>query len=476
MNFVILCGGSGSRLWPKSREKLPKQFLKMTNHFTMLQNTLLRVQEMIDVTNINNSYITVICNKDHGHIVEVQANELSIDVPVRVITEPKGRDSAPAICISSLIGLEEEYTCIMPCDHIFDTRSLKSIYDDSLVHLENSIVTFGIKPTHVETGYGYIKTNEKNETLEFVEKPDFETAKTYYESGDYLWNAGIFIFKNTNMIQCFQAYAPDILKNCQQTLKNTSHEKNNSKLFHLSEIPFSSCRSISVDYAIMEPLCKDVETPIQRVTLTYDSHWNDIGSFSALYKELPKDDHHNVVKGDVIVLDSSNCYIESERSIIAAINIHDLIVVETDDAILVCPQDKTQDVKRIVQILKENKREEAFFHKKVFRPWGFYINIYGSDRSGFKVKTISVYPGKKLSLQSHHHRSEHWVIVQGNAKVTVGEKEILLQKDQSVYIPIETLHRIENVGSEMLEFTETQIGEYLGEDDIVRYEDDFGRV
>ena len=471
MNFVILCGGSGSRLWPKSREKLPKQFLKMTNNFTMLQNTLLRIQDMI--TDNTSTHITIICNKDHWHIVETQVNELSIPIQVRIITEPKGRDSAPAICISALTGLPDEYTCIMPCDHIFDNISLKNLYQNTFSYLENSIITFGIKPTHIETGYGYIKKNEKNETLEFVEKPNFENAKIYYESGDYLWNAGIFIFKNKNMLKCFDLYAPDILQNCQETWNKN---KENVQMIHLSEDPFSSCRAISVDYAIMEPLCKDLTNDICRMTLTYDSHWNDIGSYSALFNELPKDENNNVIKGDAIVLNSNNCYVESERSLIACVDLQNLVIVDTDDALLVCSQDKTQDVKKIVENLKKNKREEAFLHKKVFRPWGFYTSIYGSDHSGFKVKTISVYPGKKLSLQSHNFRSEHWVMVQGNAKVTLGNDEIILQKDQSVYIPIQTLHRIENIGSELLVFTETQIGEYLGEDDIIRYEDDFGRV
>lgn len=472
MNFVILCGGSGSRLWPKSREKMPKQFLKMTNCYTMLQNTILRIQKMIDVTGLNDNSITIICNKDHWYIVDVQINELRVIVPITIVTEPKGRDSAPAVCIASLLGLEEENTCIMPCDHIFDDDALTAIYKRSLNHVNDSIITFGIKPTHGETGYGYIKKNADEQTIEFIEKPNFEMAKQYFESGDFLWNAGIFVFKNKNMLQCFRTYAPDILENCQDTLKNSVQ----NKIIHLSEIPFISCRSISVDYAIMEPLCKDLNMPIQKLTFSYDAHWNDIGSFLALFNESEKDADNNVIKGDVILLNSSNCYIESERSLIAGIDLHDLIIIDTDDAILLCPQNKTQDVKKVVEILKNKKREEATFHRKVLRPWGWYINIHGSDNNGFKVKTISVYPGKKLSLQSHNQRSEHWVIVRGNAKVTLNQDELILHEDQSVYIPVKALHRIENIGSEILEFTETQIGNYLGEDDIVRYEDDFGRV
>ena len=475
MKFVILSGGSGSRLWPKSREKLPKQFLKMTNQHTMLQNTVLRIQQLTAKTPNNEDKIIVICNKDHAHIVELQLQELNILLPVQVISEPKGRDSAPAICIASLLGNIEENTMIIPCDHIFDDDIFAKCYLDSLSHLAKSIVTFGIRPTRVETAYGYIKTDAQTNTLQFVEKPNFETAKKYLEEGNYLWNAGIFMFKNKNMIECFRKYAPDILECCENTLSRASLDESS---ILLNELIFTTCISISVDYAIMEPLCNDNEIQISKKTFLYDGHWNDIGSFAAIYNELHKTQSkdNNIVKGDVLTFDTTNCYIENERGIVSTIGVNNLIIINTDDAVLICNKDQTQDVKKIVETLKKENREEAYFHKTVFRPWGWYKNVEGSDTNGFKVKHIAVYPGKRLSLQSHNYRSEHWVMVSGSAKVTLGTDEIILQKDQHIYIPLKTLHRIENIGEDLLEFTETQIGDYLGEDDIIRYEDDFGRV
>ena len=475
MKFVILSGGSGSRLWPKSREKLPKQFLNMTNEHTMLQNTVLRIEKISKkITNIEDKII-IICNKDHAHIVELQLGELNISLPVQVVSEPRGRDSAPAICIASLLGNIEEITTIIPCDHIFDDDIFIKCYLDSLFHLEKTIVTFGIRPTHIETGYGYIKTDLESNTLQFVEKPNFENASKYFEEGNYLWNAGIFVFKNKNMLECFRKYAPEILDCCENTLSTASLD---ASTILLNEQTFSTCISISVDYAIMEPLCDDNDIQISKKTFLYDGHWNDIGSFSAVYNELNKiqTKDNNIIKGDVLTLDTSNCYIESEKGIVSTIGVKNLIIINTDDAVLICNKDQSQDVKRIVETLKKGNREEAYFHKKVLRPWGWYKNVEGSDTNGFKVKRIAVYPGKRLSLQSHNYRSEHWVMVRGSANVTLGTHEIILQKDQHIYIPVKTLHRIENIGKDLLEFTETQIGDYLGEDDIIRYEDDFGRV
>jgi mannose-1-phosphate guanylyltransferase/mannose-6-phosphate isomerase len=476
-NFTILCGGSGSRLWPQSREKLPKQFLKLTNEYTMFQNTILRI--MLTINKIEtSSKINIICNQDHYHLVEKQIIELKIDVEYKIICEPKGRDSAPAVCISSLVGSENDYTFIIPCDHVFDDNEFSNCVIKSLDFLETSIVTFGIKPTRIETGYGYIQLDEERNTIQFIEKPNYETAKLYLESGNYLWNAGIFAFKNKNMLSCFEKYANDIRESCLQTLKNTDM---NSNIINLSKTEFMGCRAISVDYAIMEHLCKDHEITISKKTILYNSSWNDIGSYIALYDELlqnpiHKDKDNNIISGDVLSIDTNNCYINSHEKLTATIGIKDLIVVNTDDSLLICNNTKTQDVKKIVEQLKQLKREEVTVHKTAFRPWGYYKNVEGNDNTGFKVKRISVYPGKRLSLQSHNHRSEHWVIVKGTAKVQVGDDTLFLSKDQHVYIPINTLHRIENIGDDLLEFTETQIGDYLGEDDIVRYEDDFGRI
>ena len=489
-HFVILSGGSGSRLWPKSREKLPKQFLALTNEYTMFQNTLLRVENVVEcLESLENKLfsqykISVICNQDHSHIIENQIQEMKNEknITVQIICEPKGRDSAPAICIASLLGLKDDYTFILPCDHIFDNEEFSRCCIESLRYLEHSIVTFGIRPTHPETGYGYIETNQNHDTIQFIEKPNAEKATKYFKEGTYLWNAGIFIFKNENMIQCFDKYAPDILDYCEKILENTDVSKKKTLVLDSS---FSNCRAISIDYAIMENLCKetDISFKVDKKTIPYQSYWNDIGSFSSLYQQLLSQDFfndekegENVLKGDIFTLDTKNSYIDCEKGFVATIGLENMMIVNTRDALLVCHKDKSQEVKKVVDYLKKNKREEALFHSKVYRPWGYYVNIEGGNNTGFKVKRIAVYPGKRLSLQSHNFRSEHWVIVKGSGKVQVGMEEILLKKDQNVYIPVKTLHRIENIGEELLEFTETQIGDYLGEDDIVRYHDDFGRV
>jgi mannose-1-phosphate guanylyltransferase len=476
-NFVILCGGSGSRLWPKSREKMPKQLLKLTNEYTMLQNTIFRILKTVEKSSgkvIANS-IYIICNKEHSYIVENLVEEMQLSIKIRIVSEPKGRDSAPAICISSLLDVADFSTFVLPCDHVFDDDEFANCCLKSLEFLDTSVVTFGVQPTRIETGYGYIKVDQEKNTEKFIEKPNLEKATEYFQEGGYLWNAGIFAFKNKNMQLCFKEYAPDIYESCLQTISNT---KMNEKIILLNPEYFENCRAISVDYAIMEFLCNHTDKPVQAKTIEYKSTWNDIGSFSSLYDELKKDDNQNVMKGRVITRNTRNCYIESEidNHFIATIGVDNLIIVDTDDALLVCNKEQTQDVKAIVDQLKKSGRPEALYHKKVFRPWGWYKNIDGNDHSGSKVKRIGVYPGKRLSLQSHNMRSEHWVITRGKAQVQLDDETLYMCKNEHVYIPVDTLHRIENIGDELLEFTETQIGDYLGEDDIVRYEDDYGRI
>ena len=473
-NFVILSGGSGSRLWPKSREKMPKQLLDLTNEYTMLQNTILRVNKYTD----DDIRIYIICNKDHTFIIEKQVLDLNINHKITIINEPIGRDSGPAICISALLGHLDDTTIIVPCDHVFDDNEFINCCKESDKYIGESIITFGIKPTHVETGYGYIQMGLKNETQQFIEKPNYELAKTYFESGNYYWNGGIFLFQNKNMITCFQKYAPDILETCMETIKNTSFDLSESNIVYLAPDIFKTCRAISVDYCIMELLCKDTDSEICGITIPYHSYWNDIGSYSALYNQLDKDENKNVIKTDFIGIDTKNCYIQSNNPnyLITTIGIDNVVIVSTDDALLVCNKDKTQDVKKIVDSLKKEDRIERLYHTTVFRPWGWYKNIEGNDNSGFKVKRIAVYSGKRLSLQSHNHRSEHWVIVKGSGKVQVENDFYILKANDHIFIPQKALHRIENIGDELLEFTETQIGAYLGEDDIIRYEDDFGRV
>ena len=472
MNYVILCGGSGSRLWPLSREKLPKQLLPIVNANTMLQNTVLRCKNLEMVNKI-----TVICNIEHAFLVEKQLKGLTT-IPVYIVTEPIGRDTAAAVAIASLLSDPLEKTLIVPCDHVFDDTAFVSTIKCGLEQEGTTIVTFGINAAHPETGYGYIETDLATmKTLQFVEKPNYDTAMRYIESGNFFWNAGVFLFQNRAMISCFEQYAPDILDACRKSLNLCAGEYTKPMNIALPRDIFSQCRAISVDYAIMEKLCNDSCATVGKMTIPYKGTWCDIGSFYALHEFLLDGfPDKNVIKGDVITYDTTNCYIESDKSLVTVVGLENMVIVNTRDALLVCHKDKTQDVKKIVDILKEQKREERIIHSTAFRPWGWYCNIEGNDHSGFKVKRIAVYPGKKLSLQSHDNRSEHWVIVKGTAKVQVGHDFLTLSVNQHVYIPKKTLHRMENIGEDLLEFVETQIGSYLGEDDIIRYEDDFGRV
>lgn len=480
INCVILCGGSGSRLWPLSREKLPKQLLPLVNEYTMLQNTIMRFNKLSATMPM---HFTIICNIEHAFLVQTQINNLQQPVQATIVAEPMGRDTAPAIAIASLLSKPDATTLIVPCDHVFDDDKFVESVQAGLPHCKNNIVTFGIIPTCAETGYGYIKTDiATNATIEFVEKPNYEIAYKYVAAGNYYWNAGVFLFRNKDMLECFAKFAPDTLALCKTTLECSPTIMG---IIQLSKETFCKCTPISIDYAIMEKLCKDKDNSVKGITIPYKYSWCDVGSFKSLYELLLQDSEdirpyrkhtNNIVKGDVIMHETNNSYVETENAMVALVGVDNLVVVNTRDALLICDKNKSQDVKHIVNALKTQNRVERICHAKVYRPWGWYCNIEGNDTSGFKVKRIAVYPGKKLSLQSHEERSEHWVVVKGNAKVQVGDDLLILHANQHVYIPKKTLHRMENIGDELLEFVETQIGDYLGEDDIIRYEDDFGRV
>ena len=469
MNVTILCGGNGSRLWPLSRNKLPKQFLKLVNDKTMFQNTVLRFQSL-EV----NRYI-IICNKEHHFIIEEQMNELNLDKDYMIVTEPMGRDTAAAVATASLLSNPEDTTLIVPCDHVFDDVECCKIVNVGLQDASkgNSIVTFGISPSYPETGYGYIHSNSTHKTLSFKEKPDKETAELYIMNGDYYWNAGLFLFQNKTMLSCFEKYNPEILKRCIETIANGTKT---DKTLHLDKESFIKCPSISVDYAIMECLTNDENTDVQAFTIPYHGKWSDIGSFKSLHEECEKDDNRNVKKGDIITYNTNNCYIESDKTLVATIGVDDLVIVNTRDSLLVAHKDQSQDVKNVLKEFKDSHEDLKLVHAKAYRPWGWYINVEGNDHSGYKVKRIGVYPGKRLSLQSHDNRSEHWVICKGKARVQLNDEFIEMGPNEHVYIPVKALHRMENIGDDMVEFVETQIGDYLGEDDIVRYEDDFGRA
>ena len=472
MNIVILCGGNGTRLWPLSRKKLPKQFLSLTNDQTMFQNTVMRFQHLKQHTMQINQY-TIICNKEHGFMVDEQMKALNLSDKYTIICEPFGKDSAPAVCIASLFGDEQDTTLIVPCDHIFDDEELcKLIYKGVNQYIDNAIITFGVKPTYPETGYGYIEINSDCKTIGFKEKPDEVIAVSYIENGNYVWNAGLFMFYNKTMVNCFKKYAPDILNICKNTLDNSITRGNT---LQLNNDLFQACESISIDYAIMEPLSLDDSACVSAYTLPYIHKWSDIGSFKSLYDESEKDTNENVIKCDTTLHETSGCYIDSDNAHVTMLGVTNLIVINHRDTLLIADKVHSQDVKKIVNNLPEDKSDLKVVHSTAFRPWGWYINVEGGDYSGYKVKRIGVYPGKRLSLQSHSKRSEHWVITKGRARVQLNNDTFDMGPNEHIYIPVEALHRMENIGDEIVEFVETQIGEYLGEDDIIRYEDDFGR-
>lgn len=454
---VIMCGGNGTRLWPKSRELLPKQFLNLVDDkLTMFQMNCLNVQSL------NPKKYIIICNEKHAFLAETQLNNLNISNYL-IISEPMGKDTCATICLSTVLCNSNDNVLVLTADHIWNKEKLCLCVSDALQNEEN--ITFvGIKPTNAETGYGYIQY-ENNKVISFKEKPNKETAEKYLNSGNYLWNSGIFIFKNSVMKKELIEHEKQIYNDVKLTIENSKLHK---KILKLNKDYFEKVKSISVDYAIMEKQQNGKIIP-------YDEYWCDIGSFEALYNHSNKDSNGNVLTNNTLSLESKNCYVESPK-LVATIGIEDLIIIDDRDTLLIAKKDKSQMVKNVVNELKQQNRQEIVCHSKVYRPWGWYINIEGHDTGGFKVKRIGVYPGKRLSLQSHYKRSEHWVITKGIAKVQIGMDFVTLNVNQHVYIPKETLHRMENVGTEIVEFIETQIGEYLGEDDIVRYEDDFGRV
>ena len=353
----------------------------------------------------------------------------------------------------------------MSSDHVWNDQKFSLSVEEGLKYASNYIVTFGIKPTYPETGFGYLKYSGNN-LIKFVEKPNKKTAEEYLLNGSYLWNSGNFIFNNKILKKEFEKNASDIYNTVKLTLDNS---KNVNNEINLSKEFFEKVRDESIDYAVMEHLDN-------AKIVAYDGKWKDIGSFRSLYDELPKNLNGNVLNGDIKCIDTENCYIKSENKLVTALGIENLVVVDTRDTLFIADKERSQDVKLFVKELKKEERQETIIHAKAYRPWGWYINIDGNDHSGSKVKRIGVYSGKRLSLQSHNKRSEHWVIVKGKARVQVGEDFHVLHKNQSIYIPVGVLHRMENIGEEMVEFIETQIGDYLGEDDIVRYQDDFGRV
>lgn len=465
---VILSGGVGSRLWPLSREHYPKQLLALVGANSLLQNTILRLAEISE-----QAKPLVVCNEKHRFLVAEQLQNIGIE-PANIILEPEGRNTAPAVAVAAFAALAkdpEAILMVLPADHLIAdaTKFCQSIESGIQLAEANYLVTFGIVPNSPETGYGYINASDSIEDTialsveSFVEKPDLATAQQYLKSGKYYWNSGMFLFKASKYLQELEKFAPDILGTCRLAIDNALEDKD---FLRLDSGAFKACTSNSIDYAVMEHTNTAVVIPL-------DAGWNDVGAWSSLWEVSEQDDAGNVTLGDVLTDNVTNSYLRAEHRLLAAVGIQDLTVIETADAVLVAHKDKVQDVKRIVSQLKATQRSETELHRKVYRPWGYYETVDVEER--FQVKRITVNPGSSLSLQMHYHRSEHWVIVQGTAKITKNDEVFVLTENQSTYIPIGTKHRLENQGRIPLEIIEIQSGSYLGEDDIVRYEDAYGR-
>nr|WP_312720018.1 mannose-1-phosphate guanylyltransferase/mannose-6-phosphate isomerase [Stenotrophomonas geniculata] len=461
---VILSGGSGTRLWPLSREAYPKQFLPLVGDDTMLQATWKRVASIAGAAPI------VVANQEHRFMAAEQLRECKV-LPQALILEPVGRNTAPAIAIAALQALangKDALLLVLPSDHVVRNEAAfhAAVKQAAIAAETGKLVTFGIVPTAPETGYGYIKAaaGEGVRAVDrFVEKPDLATAEQYVASGEYFWNSGMFLFKASRYLKELEALQPEILAACRQALDKAARDND---FIRLDAEAFAASPNDSIDYAVMEKTADAAVVPL-------DAEWNDVGSWSALWEVSDKDADGNACHGDVIALDCKDSYAYGNR-LIAMVGLQDVVVVETDDAVFVGHKDRVQDVKEIVGQIKRDGRSEAAAHRKVYRPWGAYDSIDNGAR--FQVKRITVKPGATLSLQMHHHRAEHWIVVSGTAEVTRGDEVILLSENQSTYIPLGVTHRLKNPGKLPLELIEVQSGSYLGEDDIVRFEDQYGRA
>jgi mannose-1-phosphate guanylyltransferase/mannose-6-phosphate isomerase len=465
---VILSGGSGTRLWPLSRELYPKQLLPLVGERTMLQETAQRLHGLEAAAPI------VVCNEAHRFLVAEQLRQLGT-TPQAIILEPLGRNTAPAIALAALQAASDAVLLVLPADHVIrDVAAFQAAVRVALPSAQaGKLVTFGIVPGAPETGYGYIKqvggkagatTVAGAVAIErFIEKPDAARAADFLQEGGYFWNSGMFLFRADRYLAELAQYAPDIATAARGALAGATPDLD---FVRVERAAFEACRSDSIDYAVMEKTADAVVVPL-------DAGWSDVGSWSALHDALPGDAHGNVSRGDVIAEDSSGCYLYSESRLVSAVGLKDHVVIETKDAVLVVPKDRVQDVKKLVARLKLEGRYEHSLHREVYRPWGSYDSIDNGHR--FQVKRLTIKAGAQLSLQLHHHRAEHWIVVSGTARITCGEKIFLLEENQSTYIPVGEKHRIENPGKIPLHIIEVQSGSYLGEDDIVRFEDRYGR-
>ena len=459
---VVLAGGSGSRLWPLSRAGHPKQFLALNGKHTLLQATMRRLEGL----NVDSS--VTICNEEHRFFVAEQLRE--INKLGSIILEPVGRNTAPAIALAALAAADDPLLLVMAADHvILDEVAFTEAITNALPIAESGkLVTFGIVPKEPHTGFGYIKKGVQHQggflVDSFVEKPSSKVAQEYLDSGDYYWNGGIFLFRASRYLEELSKYRPDIFEICQASMNGMEPDLD---FLRVDKDIFTNCPSDSVDYAVMEKTADAAMMPM-------DAGWSDIGSWSSLWDISKKDPNGNVSHGDILLHNTKNSFIRTDSKLVAAVGVDDLVIISTKDAVMVAHKNSVQDTKIIVQKLRDEQRSEWKLNREVYRPWGKYDAVDIGDR--YQVKRITVNPGAKLSVQMHHHRAEHWVVVSGSAKVTNGEDCFLLSENQSTYIPVGVVHALENPGKVPLELIEIQSGSYLGEDDIVRFEDQYGRV
>ena len=468
---VILSGGAGTRLWPLSRELYPKQLLPLTGARTMLQQTVLRLEGLAAAAPV------IVCNEAHRFLVAEQLRQLKVTARATIL-EPFGRNTAPAIALAAHAALKgiaadanavDPVLLVLPADHVI--RDVPALHRAVRVALgaadSGKLVTFGIVASAPETAYGYIQRGAPSggpfRIVRFIEKPNAQLAAEFVRSGDYYWNSGMFLFRARRYLQELTRFAPEMARICEAALRGAKADLDFTRI---DAATFEPCPADSIDYAVMEKTMDSVVVPLA-------AGWSDVGSWSALHEASEADAHGNVTRGDVITEDTQGSYLYAESRLVAAVGLREHVVVETKDAVLVAPKNRVQDVKKLVLQLKERGRYEHSLHREVFRPWGSYDSIETGPR--FQVKRLKVKPGAALSLQMHHHRAEHWVVVAGTARITRGEDVFLLEENQSTYIPIGVKHRIENPGMIALEIIEVQSGSYLGEDDIVRFEDVYGR-
>ncbi|WP_112205052.1 mannose-1-phosphate guanylyltransferase/mannose-6-phosphate isomerase [Kluyvera cryocrescens] len=466
---VIMAGGTGSRLWPMSRELYPKQFLRLYGKQSMLQETVLRLDD------VDAGEPVVICNEEHRFLVAEQLRQIK-KLSHNIILEPVGRNTAPAIALAALNAIQngdDPVLLVLAADHIINNKNAfhKAVSSALEFALSGQLVTFGIVPASAETGYGYIQRgqpetkvgHEAYKVSRFVEKPNKETAEQYVSSGEYYWNSGMFMFRATRYLEELEKFRPDILDACKAAICGNN---DGDDFIKIDRDLFIACPDESVDYAVMEKTT-------DAVVVGLDADWSDVGSWSALWEVSPKDKNGNVLTGDTFLHDANNCYINTEEKLVAAIGVDNLVIINTKDAVLVVDKDQVQNVKKVVEYLKANERSEYKRHREIYRPWGRCDVVVQTER--FNVNRITVKPGAAFSMQMHHHRTEHWVILSGTGEVTIKDQKFLLTENQSTFIPIGAHHRLENPGKIPLELLEIQSGSYLGDDDIIRIKDQYGR-